>query len=89
MKNILFLLFLPFTLFAQNNTSLFESYMKGQADLYGFNGNVLVSKNGKVIYKNLLDMLITTKRKNLMIIVFLTVAPLQRIYRNGHTAVKG
>jgi CubicO group peptidase (beta-lactamase class C family) len=51
MKNILFLLFLPFALFAQNNTSLFESYMKGQAELYGFNGNVLVSKNGKVIYK--------------------------------------
>ena len=51
MKNILFLLFLPFALFAQNNTSLFDSYMKAQADLYGFNGNVLVSKNGKVIYK--------------------------------------
>ena len=51
MKNILFLLFFPFGLFAQDNTSLFDSYMKGQADLYGFNGNVLVSKNGKVIYK--------------------------------------
>ena len=51
MKNILFLLFLPFALFAQNNISLFESYMKGQAGLYGFNGNVLVSKNGNVIYK--------------------------------------
>jgi CubicO group peptidase (beta-lactamase class C family) len=25
--------------------------MKGQADLYGFNGNVLVAKNGKVIFK--------------------------------------
>ena len=51
MKNILFLLFFPFGLFAQDNTALFEEYMKGQADLYGFNGNVLVSKNGKVIYK--------------------------------------
>ena len=51
MKNILFLLFLPFALFAQNNRSVFESYMKAQANHYGFNGNVLVSKNGKVIYK--------------------------------------
>ena len=47
----LFLFFLPFALFAQNNTSLFDSYMKAQTDLYGFNGNVLVSKNGKIIYK--------------------------------------
>lgn len=51
MKNILFLLFLPLTLFAQNQTSFFDSYMKAQARLYAFNGNVLVSKSGKVIYK--------------------------------------
>lgn len=51
MKNILLFLFLPFTVFAQNNTALFEPYMKAQADLYRFNGNVLVSKNGKIIYK--------------------------------------
>ena len=51
MRNILFLLFLPFGLFAQNNKSLFDSYMKAQTDIYGFNGNVLVSKHGKVIYK--------------------------------------
>ena len=51
MKKILLLLFLPLALFAQNYTSPFESYMKAQADLYGFNGNVLVSKKGKVIYK--------------------------------------
>jgi CubicO group peptidase (beta-lactamase class C family) len=51
MKNILFLLLLPISLFAQDNQPVFESYMKAQSDLYGFNGNVLVSKNGKVIYK--------------------------------------
>ena len=51
MKNILLFLFLPYTVFAQNNTALFEPYMKAQADLYRFNGNVLVSKNGKIIYK--------------------------------------
>ena len=47
----LFLFFLPFTLFAQNKTSLFDSYMNAQTRLYGFNGNVLVSKSGKIIYK--------------------------------------
>jgi len=42
---------LPRTLNAQNNTVTFDTYMKGQADLYRFNGNVLIAKNGKVIYK--------------------------------------
>jgi CubicO group peptidase (beta-lactamase class C family) len=51
MKKILLFIFLPVALFAQNNTSLFDQYMKAQADLYKFNGNVLVSKNGKVIYR--------------------------------------
>ncbi len=51
MKNILFLFFFPFALSAQDNTAIFESYMKGQAGQYNFNGNVLVSKNGKVIYE--------------------------------------
>ena len=51
MKKIFILLFLPVALYAQNNTSLFDAYMKGQTELYGFNGNVLVSKNGNVIYK--------------------------------------
>jgi CubicO group peptidase (beta-lactamase class C family) len=31
--------------------SVFDTYMKGQANIYNFNGNVLVSKNGNVIYK--------------------------------------
>jgi CubicO group peptidase (beta-lactamase class C family) len=51
MKKLLFFLFLPIASFAQNKSSLFDSYMQAQADLYGFNGNVLVSKRGKVIYK--------------------------------------
>ncbi len=42
---------LPFTLYAQSNPSVFDKYMKLQTDLYGFNGNVLVSQNGNVIYK--------------------------------------
>jgi CubicO group peptidase (beta-lactamase class C family) len=51
MKNILAVLFLPSALIAQNNTSTFDSFMKAEADFYSFNGNVLVSKNGKPIYK--------------------------------------
>lgn len=49
-KIMLFLL-LPFALSAQNNASLFDAYMKAQFNLYGFNGNVLISKKGIVIYK--------------------------------------
>jgi len=51
MKIAILLLFFPVTLYAQNNTSLFDAYMKAETDLYRFNGNVLVSKNGNVIYK--------------------------------------
>jgi CubicO group peptidase (beta-lactamase class C family) len=51
MNNILLLLFLPLSLFAQNKASLCDMYMKTQAGLYAFNGNVLVSKSGKIIYK--------------------------------------
>ncbi len=42
---------LSFSLSAQNNSSLFDKYMQAQTDLYGFNGNVLVAQNGKVLYK--------------------------------------
>ncbi|CAN5538019.1 serine hydrolase [soil metagenome] len=52
MKQILLLLLFPISLFAQNNTSIFETYMQAQSNLYRFNGNVLVSRNGEVIYKN-------------------------------------
>lgn len=41
----------PFALPAQNNVALFDTYMQGQAKLYGFNGNVLVAQKGKVIYQ--------------------------------------
>ena len=51
MKRILLILLFPVALFAQNNTSLLDAYMQGQTELYGFNGNVLVSKNGIVIYR--------------------------------------
>ncbi|MEP6627402.1 MAG: serine hydrolase domain-containing protein [Ginsengibacter sp.] len=47
----LFLLLLPSVLSAQNSIRLFDTYMKGQSGLYQFNGNVLVAKNGKIIYQ--------------------------------------
>lgn len=49
-KTVLYLL-LPCAIYAQNNLSTFDTYMKVQSDVYGFNGNVLVAKNGEVIYK--------------------------------------
>ena len=51
MKNIIFLLLFPAVLNAQNNTSIYDTYMQAQTDLYHFNGNVLIAKNGNVIYK--------------------------------------
>jgi len=51
MKKVLLILLLPIALFAQNSRPLFDEYMEAQASLYGFNGNVLVSKNGNVIYQ--------------------------------------
>ena len=51
MKKTFLLLLFPFVLYAQHNNSLFDLYMEGQTNLYGFNGNVLVSKDGNVIYK--------------------------------------
>ncbi len=51
MRKIFLLILLPFAATAQTNTSLFDVYMQGQANLYGFSGNVLVSKNGNVVYK--------------------------------------
>jgi len=52
MLKLVFFLFLTVELSAQNNVSLFNSYMKAQNSQYGFNGNVLVSKNGYIIYQN-------------------------------------
>jgi CubicO group peptidase (beta-lactamase class C family) len=51
MKKIILLLLFPLVIDAQNNTSLLDTYLKAQANLYGFNGNVLVSKKGNVIYQ--------------------------------------
>lgn len=51
MKKTSLILLLSLALTTQNNTSLFDSYMQSQANIYGFNGNVLVSKNGNVIYQ--------------------------------------
>src|SRR4051794_6558498 len=51
MKQIVLFLFFPLVLVAQSDTSLFDTYMNGQASLYGFNGNVLVSKKGNVVYQ--------------------------------------
>jgi len=42
---------LSLTLYAQNKIANFDTYMQSQADLYGFNGNVLVAQDGKVLYK--------------------------------------
>jgi CubicO group peptidase (beta-lactamase class C family) len=52
MRQLLLLLLLSIEASAQNNNRLFDSYMKAESSLYGFNGNVLVSKNGSVIYQN-------------------------------------
>lgn len=51
MKKVMLLLLLPFAINAQKNSSVFDTYMQGQADFYGFNGNVLVAKSGVIIYK--------------------------------------
>jgi CubicO group peptidase (beta-lactamase class C family) len=55
-KNILLVLAaccfgLSVSLKAQINTALFDEYMQGQTNLYGFNGNVLVAEKGKVLYR--------------------------------------
>src|SRR3954469_3055264 len=55
-KNIVLLLTaccfgLSISLNAQNNSLLFDEYMQGQTNLYGFNGNVLVAQKGKILYR--------------------------------------
>ncbi len=55
-KKVVFLQFLLLfsnTLFlsAQNLSSSFNTYMNAESTLYGFNGNVLVAKSGKIIYQ--------------------------------------
>ena len=52
MRQLMLFLLLSIEASAQNNRPLFDSYMKAESSLYGFNGNVLVSKNGRVIYQH-------------------------------------
>ena len=55
MKKILCFLFLPVSLYAQNNhAALIAQYMKGQHDFFNFNGSVLVAEKGKPIYQQAL-----------------------------------
>jgi len=55
MKKIFFLLLLPVIVCAQQNeTQLLRQFMTGQHDYFKFNGNVLVAKNGKMIYQQAL-----------------------------------
>jgi CubicO group peptidase (beta-lactamase class C family) len=51
MRQLVFLLLLPPALSAQNNLTLFDTYMNAESSLYGFNGNVVVAKGGQVIYQ--------------------------------------
>ncbi len=51
MKFLLLLLLFPLMVMAQVSAPLINAYMEGQAGIFGFNGNVLVSKNGNIIYK--------------------------------------
>jgi CubicO group peptidase (beta-lactamase class C family) len=51
MKKILLLLLLPLSLAAQKNySSLLKQFMTGQNEYFRFNGNILVAKNGNIIY---------------------------------------
>lgn len=51
MKKILLFLLFPIVLTAQNKQLPVDAYMQAQAALFGFNGNVLLAKNGRVIYQ--------------------------------------
>lgn len=55
MKKIFLLLLLPVVTAAQKNESqVLKEFMQGQHDYFRFNGNVLVAKNGKIIYQQAL-----------------------------------
>lgn len=52
MKKLFLFLLLPFSLAAQKNYSpLLRQFMTGQHDYFRFNGNILVAKNGNIIYQ--------------------------------------
>ena len=54
MKKIVFFLFFPLGLCAQNYPDLLRQYMTGQNKYFQFNGNILVAKNGIPIYQQAL-----------------------------------
>jgi CubicO group peptidase (beta-lactamase class C family) len=55
MKKIILLLLLPFSVAAQKDySSLLRQFMNGQHDYFHFNGNVLVAREGKIIYQQAL-----------------------------------
>ncbi len=55
MKKIVLLFLIPFSLAAQKDySSLVKQFMTGQNKYFRFNGNVLIAKDGKVIYQQAL-----------------------------------
>src|SRR5215831_6017434 len=55
MRKLIVLLLFPFAVSAQSNYSqLLQQFMTGQHDYFRFNGNVMVIKNGKIIYQQAL-----------------------------------
>ena len=55
MRKLIVLLLFPFFVSAQSNYSqLLQQFMTGQHDYFRFNGNVMVIKNGKIIYQQAL-----------------------------------
>jgi CubicO group peptidase (beta-lactamase class C family) len=57
MKKLLFILALPFSVFAQNNPpQLMDEYMNAEFNVKEFNGSVLVVQKGKTIYQKSFGM---------------------------------
>jgi CubicO group peptidase (beta-lactamase class C family) len=55
MRKLLLILLMPLSITAQKNYSaLLQQFMTGQHDYFRFNGNVLVAKNGNIIYQQAL-----------------------------------
>ncbi|HMJ48711.1 MAG TPA: serine hydrolase [Ferruginibacter sp.] len=54
MVKFLLILLLPYCLHAQDYADKLKQFVQGQHDYFRFNGNVLVAKNGKVVYKDAL-----------------------------------
>ena len=66
MKNFLILLFLPISVLAQSDkAALVRQFITGQHQYFSFNGNVLVTKGGKIIYRQALGYADYTSRRPL------------------------